>query len=102
MRVSAEGRRDKAGGKVAFSGVSNIITGRDVLSEFLRRTRGSGTPMEELSKPVTEGQLMVGMPRFGIAPSIAEHTAHHRGALSVYSRTLGLTPAMPYMETLPA
>ena len=57
------------------------------------------TPMEELSKPVTEGALMVGMPRYGIAPSIVEHTAHHRGALSVYSRTLGLIPANPYMET---
>ena len=45
---------------------------------------------------------MVGMPRFGIAPSIVEHTAHHRGALTVYSRTLGLTSAMPYMEEMPA
>lgn len=57
------------------------------------------TPMEDLSEPVTEGQLMVGMPRYGIAPSISEHSAHHRGALGVYARTLGLTPAMPYMET---
>jgi len=60
------------------------------------------TSMEDLSKPVEAGQLMVGMPKFGIAPSIAEHTAHHRGALSVYARTLGLTPAMPYMEEMPA
>ena len=60
------------------------------------------TPMEELTKPVTEGALMVGMPRFGIAPSIVEHIAHHRGALTVYSRALGLTPAMPYMEDMPA
>ncbi len=60
------------------------------------------TPMEELSKKVTEGALMVGMPRYGIAPSISEHSAHHRGALTVYARTLGLTPAMPYMEEMPA
>ena len=60
------------------------------------------TPMEELTKPVTAGALMVGMPRFGIAPSIVEHTAHHRGALTVYSRTLGLTRAMPVMEDMPA
>lgn len=60
------------------------------------------TPEDELTKPVTAGTLMVGMPRFGIAPSIVEHTAHHRGALTVYARTLGLTPAMPYMEEMPA
>ncbi len=60
------------------------------------------TPEDELTKPVTAGALMVGMPRFGIAPSIVEHTAHHRGALTVYARTLGLTPKMPYMEEMPA
>jgi uncharacterized damage-inducible protein DinB len=25
-----------------------------------------------------------------------EHTAHHRGALTVYSRLLGKVPPMPY------
>lgn len=29
---------------------------------------------------------------------IVEHSAHHRGALTVYSRLLGLRPIMPYME----
>jgi len=28
---------------------------------------------------------------------MVEHTAHHRGALTVYSRVLGKVPAMPYM-----
>jgi len=27
-----------------------------------------------------------------------DHTAHHRGALTVYTRMLGLVPPMPYME----
>lgn len=52
--------------------------------------------MEELSEP-TAGDLMGGMPRMGIVSGIVEHTSHHRGALTVYSRVLGLTPAMPYM-----
>lgn len=60
------------------------------------------TPEDELTKPVTAGALMVGMPRIGIAASIVEHTAHHRGALTVYARSLGLTPAMPYMDETPA
>ena len=29
-------------------------------------------------------------------------TAHHRGALTVYTRTLGLTPAISYMEEMAA
>jgi uncharacterized damage-inducible protein DinB len=27
---------------------------------------------------------------------MVEHTAHHRGALTVYSRLLGKVPLMPY------
>ncbi len=60
------------------------------------------TPEDDLTKPVTAGTLMVGMPRIGIAASIVEHTSHHRGALTVYARTLGLKPAMPYMDEMPA
>jgi uncharacterized damage-inducible protein DinB len=56
----------------------------------------------EIAKPLPDGPIMAGMPRFAIFPAIDEHTAHHRGALTVYSRMLGLTPAMPYMEMEPA
>lgn len=54
---------------------------------------------KELASPLPEGPIMGGAPRFTIIGAIDEHTAHHRGALTVYSRVLGLTPAMPYMET---
>lgn len=30
--------------------------------------------------------------------AILEHTAHHRGVLTVHSRLCGHTPAMPYMD----
>jgi len=46
--------------------------------------------------------LFAGMKRYRIVASIVEHTSHHRGALTVYSRTLGLVPIMPYMEPQPA
>lgn len=36
--------------------------------------------------------------RFVIIGSLMDHTAHHRGALTVYSRLCGLVPPMPYME----
>jgi uncharacterized damage-inducible protein DinB len=55
-----------------------------------------------LDAPMTAGPLMVGEPRYTIVMGIIEHTSHHRGALTVYSRTLGLVPVMPYMEPQPA
>jgi uncharacterized damage-inducible protein DinB len=55
-----------------------------------------------LDAPMTAGPLMIGEPRFTIVTGCVEHTAHHRGALTVYSRTLGLVPVMPYMEPQPA
>ena len=54
---------------------------------------------QEMAKPLPKGGIMGGVPRSAIVDSIADHTAHHRGSLTVYSRLLGLTPAMPYMET---
>jgi uncharacterized damage-inducible protein DinB len=30
--------------------------------------------------------------------AITDHTAHHRGALTVYARTQGIVPPMPYMD----
>lgn len=67
-------------------------------SAFARATEflGARTP-EELAQPLPPG-IMEGAPRFSIVSAISDHTAHHRGALTVYSRLLGKVPAMPYME----
>lgn len=51
---------------------------------------------EELEEKLPEGPIMGGLPRWVVFPAIAEHTAHHRGALTVYSRMQGLHPPMPY------
>jgi hypothetical protein len=59
--------------------------------EFLR----SRSP-EELALPLPAGPVMGGQPIGDIVWSMVEHTAHHRGALTVYSRLLGKVPAMPY------
>jgi uncharacterized damage-inducible protein DinB len=44
------------------------------------------------------GPIMGGAPRYAIFPALTDHTAHHRGALTVYSRLLGKVPPMPYMD----
>jgi len=51
------------------------------------------------SEPLPPGPIMGGQPRSAVLGALADHTAHHRGALTVYSRLLGKTPAMPYMDT---
>jgi uncharacterized damage-inducible protein DinB len=61
------------------------------------KQRFDRTTDEELMAPLAEGPVMGGLPRITIGGAMQEHTAHHRGALTVYSRLLGLTPPMPYM-----
>ncbi len=53
---------------------------------------------QELLQPLPPGPVMGGAPRSAVVGAIADHTAHHRGALTVYSRLLGKVPLMPYME----
>ena len=51
---------------------------------------------ESLMIPLPNTGIMDGLPRGCIVGAIVDHTAHHRGALTVYARLLGRTPAMPY------
>lgn len=53
---------------------------------------------EEWAQPLPPGPVMGGLPRSAIFGAITDHTAHHRGALTVYARLLGKTPPMPYMD----
>ena len=53
---------------------------------------------EQMLEPIPAGPIMPGEPKAAIVGAIAEHTAHHRGALSVYARLLGYAPPMPYGE----
>jgi len=52
----------------------------------------------ELLTPMSDGPIMGGAPRLAIFGAINDHTAHHRGALTVYARLNGIVPPMPYME----
>jgi uncharacterized damage-inducible protein DinB len=50
----------------------------------------------DLMTPLPPGPVMGGAPRMAIFGSITDHTAHHRGALTVYARLAGVVPPMPY------
>ncbi|MHC4994996.1 MAG: DinB family protein [Planctomycetota bacterium] len=51
-----------------------------------------------LAEPLPPGPVLGGEPTVSIIPAIIEHTAHHRGSLTVYARLLGKTPEVPYLE----
>ncbi|MEZ6015144.1 MAG: DinB family protein [Planctomycetota bacterium] len=53
-----------------------------------------------LEQPLPHGPVMGGEPRFAIVSGIDDHTAHHRGALTVYARLCGHVPPMPYMDPM--
>ena len=51
---------------------------------------------EALSRLLPPGPIMGGQPVIDVVFALIEHTAHHRGALTVYSRLLGKVAPMPY------
>jgi len=51
----------------------------------------------ELMTPLAEGPIMGGAPRYAIVSAMTDHTAHHRGALTIYTRLNHKVPPMPYM-----
>ncbi len=51
---------------------------------------------DTLLEPIPNDVILDGAPRAATVAAIVDHTAHHRGALAVYSRLMGKTPEMPY------
>jgi uncharacterized damage-inducible protein DinB len=83
---------------VALAGVNSLAAARQSLeAAFAKAVQfiGSLGP-EDLARPLPPGPVMGGAPLSDIVWAMVEHTAHHRGALTVYSRALGKIPAMPY------
>ncbi|MFA6239435.1 MAG: DinB family protein [Candidatus Hydrogenedentales bacterium] len=56
-------------------------------------------PLSEavLHEPLPPNPIMQG-PRLVVIGAQRDHTAHHRGALTVYLRLLGVTPTMVYAD----
>ena len=82
----------------ALAGATSLAAARRMLETAYRnaiRFLRSSSP-EDLARPLPPGPVMGGEPISDIVWAMVEHTAHHRGALTVYSRLLGKVPPMPY------
>lgn len=85
---------------IEIAQVRSLNTARAQLQSAFGHALASITELSEteIAAPIVEGLIMGGEPRYHAFLGIIEHTAHHRGALTVYSRMLNKTPLMPYME----
>ncbi len=82
----------------ALEAVTSLAAARQMLkaayANAIHVLRSSSA--EDLARPLPPGPIMGGQPISDIVWAMVEHTAHHRGALTVYSRELGKVPPMPY------
>ncbi|MGC4048295.1 MAG: DinB family protein [Paludibaculum sp.] len=81
-------------------GVTSLATARawfEKACATLQETIEAKTEAEWMAA-LPPGPIMGGLPRIAIFNALTDHTAHHRGALTVYARLLGKVPPMPYME----
>ena len=93
------------GWNMDFEGLIAAVKAVTSLSEanaWLERAYGAAITAveaaseEELLASIPDKRIMGGAPRHAIVNSISDHSAHHRGALTVYARLMGKTPKMPY------
>lgn len=79
--------------------VTSLDEARARLDESYRRALNLlRTKSEDFwASSLPEGPVMGGLPKATVIPGIVEHTAHHRGVLTVYARLLKKVPPMPYM-----
>ncbi len=78
--------------------VQSLTQARQMLEEAFERVIDKTASMDpaKLNELLPPGPILGGVPRHTIFGAICDHTAHHRGALTVYARLLGKTPPMPY------
>jgi uncharacterized damage-inducible protein DinB len=83
------------------SGVTSLTAARAWFDKAIASAKESVGKMSDadLMRPIAAGPIMGGAPRMAAFGALTDHTAHHRGALTVYARLQGLVPPMPYMET---
>jgi uncharacterized damage-inducible protein DinB len=82
----------------ALEGVTSLAAARRMLEsayENAVRFLQARSP-EDLARPLPPGPIMGGQPISDVVWGMVEHTAHHRGALTVYARQLGKVAPMPY------
>ena len=91
---------DFAAHAAALEKMTSLAAAREMLkAAFAKSISFLETAVPEvLKRPLPAGPVMGGQPVSDIVWAMVEHTAHHRGALTVYSRLLGRVPMMPYGE----
>ncbi|MBI5087131.1 MAG: DinB family protein [Acidobacteria bacterium] len=79
--------------------VTTISHAREWFANAMARAKAAVDAHSEAewAAPLPAGPIMGGMPRFAIFGALTDHTAHHRGALTVYARLQGKVAPMPYM-----
>lgn len=89
---------EKAAADVAK--VTSLKAARDWMdAAFARAMEAFGRlSAEDLAKPLSPNPIMGEVPLIAVIGALVDHTAHHRGALTVYARLRGKVSAMPYME----
>jgi len=82
----------------ALEAATSLAAARQALAAAYARTIAylRSLAPEDFARPLPPGPIMGGQPFCDIVWAMVEHTAHHRGALTVYSRELGKVPPMPY------
>lgn len=80
--------------------VSSLAAARDWFEKAMATAKATLSTKSdaELMEALPPGPIMGGAPRLAIVSAITDHTAHHRGALTIYARLEGLVPPMPYMD----
>jgi uncharacterized damage-inducible protein DinB len=81
--------------------VTSLQAAREYLDAAFARALQAFGPLsdEELgTRKLPPNPIMGEVPLTAVISAVVDHTAHHRGALTVYARLRGKVPAMPYME----
>jgi uncharacterized damage-inducible protein DinB len=85
----------------AVRAVSSLREARAWMTRAVENARAviASKSEDDWAQAIAAGPIMGGQPRTAIFGAITDHTAHHRGALTVYARLRGKVPPMPYMES---
>lgn len=91
---------DFAAHAVAVNAVTSLTAAREWFDKAIAHAKEviAAQSDADLMVLLPPGPVMGGMPRVAMIGAITDHTAHHRGALTVYARLQGITPPMPYMD----
>ena len=91
---------DFEGLEKAITGCTSLTAARAWFEKAMTTAKATvaGKSDADLLVTLPKEGIMGGAPRMAIFSAITDHTAHHRGALTVYARLEGIVPPMPYMD----